>query len=459
MQAQDPLIGRDLDGYLIEELLGHGGMGRVYRALDTRLKRYAAIKILEAEPRDMPKYAQRFNREAQAIAKLKHPHIVSVYRFNEIDGIFYMAMEYIDGADLRWVLKDYAANVNFVDYKTIFSIIEQIGSALDFAHQHQVIHRDVKPSNIMISRKGAAILTDFGLALDIDVGSVGEIFGSPHYIAPEQAINSAKAVSQTDLYSLGIILYEMLTGTIPFDTGSALQIAMAHISDPLPNPHKANPDLHPAFVPVLETILAKEPRDRYKTGAELSQALKAAIREAEQSQHIPHNTSLVKPVERIARNKIPLPEPIPGNETKAPTRIADVKETKVLSPQRQKQRRSPLTLITILLLIIMGTVAFYLYQNQGAMANTLSGAELVNAIIEGRVETVETGGGLATLQIYGLSILIEREHPLYDLVQVGDIIYLEGHYRIENGAYHFDSITLAKQNGEVVETLTTEGGN
>src|SRR6185369_1107765 len=101
MMSQDPLIGRDLDGYLIEELLGHGGMGRVYRGLDIKLKRYAAIKVLEAEPRDRPKYEQRFYREAQAIAKLKHPNIVSVYRFNDIDGIFYMAMEYIDGADLR----------------------------------------------------------------------------------------------------------------------------------------------------------------------------------------------------------------------------------------------------------------------------------------------------------------------------------------------------------------------
>lgn len=456
MVTQDALIGRDLDGYLIEELLGQGGMGRVYRALDVKLKRYAAVKVLEASPRDKAKYEQRFYREGQAIARLKHPNIVSVYRFNEINGIFYMAMEYIDGADLRWLLKDYAADGNFVDYKTTYTIMEQIGSALDFAHKNKVIHRDVKPSNIMISRSGNAILTDFGLALDVNEGTGGEIFGSPHYIAPEQAVNSAQAVPQTDIYSLGIILFELLTGSIPFDTGSAIQIAMAHISDPLPNPRSVNPDLHEAFIPILEQVLAKEPRDRYQSAAELLQDLKGAIREAEQSRHIPERTSLIKPVERIAQHKIPLPEPIPSELTKSPTLIASANETKPLPNDKPRARRSPIGLIAILLLIILGVVAFYLYQNAGIPLSTAGTGS--NAVIEGHVESLETGGGIATIRVYGLAIQIDRSHPLYELVQVGDIVYIEGHYRLENGVYRFDVISSARHNGDIVLTPTPVGG-
>src|SRR5690606_22958287 len=197
----------------------------VYRALDIKLNRYAALKVMgQASHKKEDSYRKRFDREAQAIAKLKHPNIVAIYRFNDVNNIYYMAMEYVDGADLRWVLRDYSADGEFIDYATLIKIMEQISKALDYAHRHGVIHRDIKPSNIMISRSGNAILTDFGLALDVQEGTGGEIFGSPHYIAPEQAVSSAQAVPQTDFYSLGVILFEMLTGSIPFDVGSALQI-------------------------------------------------------------------------------------------------------------------------------------------------------------------------------------------------------------------------------------------
>ncbi|MEO1165809.1 MAG: serine/threonine-protein kinase [Chloroflexota bacterium] len=208
MQGTDPLIGQTIDGYDIQSLLGHGGMGRVYQALDITLNRYAALKVMSHPTHKAELYKKRFDREAQSIAKLKHPNIVAIYRFNRTDDFSYMAMEFVDGADLRWVLRDYASNGELIDYKTLYDIINQIAKALDYAHKNGVIHRDIKPSNIMIARDGAAILTDFGLALDTNEGTLGEAFGSPHYIAPEQAVNSAKAVPQTDIYSLGVVLYE-----------------------------------------------------------------------------------------------------------------------------------------------------------------------------------------------------------------------------------------------------------
>jgi len=156
-------------------------------------------------------------------------------------------------------------------------VVTQIGTALDYAHSKGVIHRDVKPTNIMLDKEGNAILADFGLALVQVEGTRGEIFGTPHYIAPEQAVNSAGSVPQSDQYSLGVILYQMLTGSLPYDGQSAMDIAMAHMSDPLPSPLERNPDLHPTFVSLLEKVLQKEPSNRYESCAFLAEGLKKAV--------------------------------------------------------------------------------------------------------------------------------------------------------------------------------------
>ncbi len=306
MQNQDPLIGQQIDGYLIEDLLGLGGMGRVYRGLDVKLNRYAAIKVMSQPAKMVDVYRKRFDREARSIAKLNHPNIVGIYRFNNVNNIYYLAMKYVDGADLRWVLRDYSASSELLDFSTLLKIITQLSSALDYAHQNGVIHRDIKPSNIMISRDGDAILTDFGLALDVQEGTGGEIFGSPHYIAPEQAVSSAQAVPQTDFYSLGVILYEMLTGSVPFTMGSALELAMAHIGDPVPDPKSINPDLHPAFVPILQRMLEKKPDNRYQDGLSFTNALQEAIDEAMKAKSFLVVSTINKPENRIKQKIAPL---------------------------------------------------------------------------------------------------------------------------------------------------------
>ncbi|MFC1959813.1 serine/threonine protein kinase [Chloroflexota bacterium] len=273
----DMLIGRELDGYIIEEMLGQGGMARVYRGRDVRLNRHVAVKVIQPDVRSDPDYASRFEKEARAVAQLEHQHIVGIYRFGEVDGLYYMVMQYIEGADLLWVLNDYAADNELFPHEDVLRIITQIGEALDYAHSRGVIHRDVKPANIMLTPEGDAILADFGLALLQIEGTRGEIFGSPHYVAPEQAINSAGAVPQSDIYALGVVLYEMLTGRVPFDEGSALNIALAHMTEAPPSPLQINPDLHAAFLPVLDTALQKEPTERYQSGAEMTTALQEAL--------------------------------------------------------------------------------------------------------------------------------------------------------------------------------------
>ncbi len=275
--ATDDLLGKQLDEYRLDALLGQGGMARVYRGLDVRLKRWAAIKVIDARFRADSDYVKRFEREAQAIAQLEHPHIVRLYRYGEANGLLYIAMQYIEGADLDTVLTTYREDGELIPPEDASRIAREVCLALDYAHSKGVVHRDVKPSNIMLDKEGNAILTDFGLALLTEVGTQGEIFGSPHYIAPEQAISSAGAVPQSDLYSVGVILYEMFTGELPFDADEPLDVGRLHMTEPPPPPRKLRPEINPKLEAVILKALAKEPEVRYPSGAALADALDQAL--------------------------------------------------------------------------------------------------------------------------------------------------------------------------------------
>ena len=276
----DSLIGKQLGDYQIRDLLGRGGMARVYTGYDARLDRVAAVKVINSDfsPADQAEYFERFQREARAIARLNHPNIVGVYQFGQYEESYYMAMVFVEGRDLRQILREYSDRFELIPVSDVLNVVRGIGSALDYAHSRGVIHRDIKPSNIMLTAEGnRAILTDFGLALSTSEGTRGETFGSAHYIAPEQAISSAKAVPQSDLYSLGICLYEMLTGKVPFDDPSAMTVALKHLQDPPPPPRSINPKLSAAVEHVLLRAIDKDPAHRYPSGAELTRALEGAI--------------------------------------------------------------------------------------------------------------------------------------------------------------------------------------
>ncbi len=275
--AAEDLIGQQLDEYRLEALLGQGGMARVYRGLDVRLNRWVAIKVIDTPFRTDSDYVTRFEREAQAIAQLEHGHIVRLYRYGEAHGLLYMAMQYVEGADLEAVLSTYRAEGAFIEPEEASRIVREVCQALDYAHNKGVIHRDVKPSNIMLDTEGCVILTDFGLALLTEVGTRGEIFGSPHYIAPEQAISSAGAVPQSDLYAVGIILYEMFTAEVPFEAEKPLDVAMMHIDETPRPPGQLRPEISPELEAVILKALAKEPEDRYPNGAALADALDQAL--------------------------------------------------------------------------------------------------------------------------------------------------------------------------------------
>jgi hypothetical protein len=273
----DPLIGRRLANYRLERFLGRGGMAQVYYGWDESLQRPVAVKLLDSSGRPDDSYARRFVQEARAVATWRHENIVQVTYAGAEGGLYYYVMEYIDGVDLSRLLAERAGQDERLPYAEVIRIGRAVAGALDYAHERQVIHRDVKPANIMIAGDGRIVLTDFGLALAAHTATIGATFGSPHYIAPEQARNSAQAVPQSDLYALGVILYEMLTGLPPFDDPSATALALQHLMLPPPAPRSLNPDLNAATEAVLLRALDKQPQARFPSGQALMDALAEAL--------------------------------------------------------------------------------------------------------------------------------------------------------------------------------------
>ena len=250
----------------------------MYLGADTNLHRPVAIKVFDVGARTKSAQVDRFIQEARMMAGWRHENIVQIYYAGNESNIFYYVMEYIDGYDLASIMSVYAEKDELMPINDVLRIGDSIAAALDYAHEQGVIHRDVKPANVMVANSdGRVVLGDFGLALNLNDKSQGEVFGSPHYIAPEQARRSSDAVPQSDLYSLGVILYEMITGATPFNDLSAASLALQHITDEPPSPRSINPSISIKVEEVLLKALQKSPQDRYQSGKKLMGALRKAI--------------------------------------------------------------------------------------------------------------------------------------------------------------------------------------
>lgn len=270
------MIGRRISGrYKLLDIIGDGGMAIVYCAKDLILDRDVAVKILRPEFSSDEEFIRRFKREAEAATSLDHPNIVNIFDVGEENNTYFIVMEYVKGKTLKGYIKEHGR----LPVDEAIRIIKQIASAMAVAHRHGIIHRDIKPHNILIDEQGVAKVTDFGIALAITSATIthtNSVLGSVHYFSPEQA-RGGGATAKSDIYSLGIVLFEMLTGSVPFTGESPVSVALKHLQEEIPEPRVLNPEIPQSVENIILKALAKNPLQRYESADELLEDLDTAL--------------------------------------------------------------------------------------------------------------------------------------------------------------------------------------
>jgi eukaryotic-like serine/threonine-protein kinase len=327
--------------YRIVKPLGAGGMAEVYLAHDNVLEREVALKVMSGRYADDEEFVERFKREAQSAAVLSHPNIVSIYdRGESEDGTYYIAMEYLCGG----TLKDRILKRGALPPRTAAAVALQIAEALRAAHEARVIHRDIKPHNVLVTEAGNVKVGDFGIARAASSSTMtrtGSILGTAHYISPEQAMGEPVG-PQSDLYSLGVVLYEMLTGTLPYDAETSIGIAMKHVNGHLTPPRELNPEVPEGVNAIVARLLEKNPKDRYADAEELIEDLEMVIQG-----HEPAAVSKTREIARVT------------SASMAQTNVMSASPVYTPKEDRRRRRRSPLPILFILLVLaLVGGLAY-----------------------------------------------------------------------------------------------------
>ncbi len=329
-----------VDGrYRIARRIGSGGMADVYAAEDTHLGREVALKVLHRRFAQDQEFVERFRREAKAAAGLSHPNVVGVYDRGEHEGTYYIAMELLGGR----TLKDVVAAGAPLPQRQVIDIGNQVLQAAGFAHRHGVIHRDFKPHNVIVDAAGHAKVTDFGIARAgaSEMTETGSIMGTAHYLSPEQA-QGHSVTAASDLYSIGVMLYEMLAGRLPFEGDSAVAIALKHLSEQPTPLSQLRPDVHPALEAVVMAALAKDPAQRWQSADDFAQGLEAARAQIDAADNGGEGTTAFAPI------------PLPAGDGDGTGAVAAVGEP------REKRRRWPWFTLGLLALALAGVLAFLL---------------------------------------------------------------------------------------------------
>jgi serine/threonine protein kinase len=343
-------VGENIGPYRIIEQLGQGGMATVFKAYHASLDRYVALKALHPAFNEDTTFEARFQREARVVAKLEHPHIVPVYDYAEHEKRPYLVMKYIEGDTLKARLSE-----GPLSSEEIARVVDTVGSALAYAHRQGVLHRDIKPSNVLVSKDGEMYLADFGLARMAQSGestlSSDMIMGTPQYISPEQALGKNDLDARTDIYSFGVMLYEMVVGQVPFSADTPFSVIHDHIYTPLPLPHMVNPNVPEAVERVLLKSLAKDRADRYKDANAMIQAFKTAWTEA----GVPMQGTFIK----LTQPATTVPEAEQTAVKAEPTKMAAKADAIVAAPEPKSKRSTWLLAgLGLVFLICLGLIAF-----------------------------------------------------------------------------------------------------
>ena len=301
------LLGTTLNGrYRLEARIGTGGMSSVYRAIDETLERPVAIKLMNREIATDSDQLERFRREARAVAQLSHPHIVGVIDYGEDQGRPYIVLEYVEGE----TLKERIRRNGELDVSEAVAYAIEIARALGCAHARHIVHRDVKPQNVLIDEEGSAKVTDFGIARSLDDDGLtadGRVLGTTDYVSPEQALGH-DVTGQSDLYSLGIVLYEMLTGSVPFSGENQVAVAMKHVREELPDVQALRPEVSASLAAVIDRATAKDLHERYRSDEELIADLEdvLALEAARSGSATGEATTVLRTLPSRARRRVPL---------------------------------------------------------------------------------------------------------------------------------------------------------
>lgn len=318
------MTGNRLGNYELQQLLGEGGMGSVYRALDIRLQRVVALKVLIPEIAAKQEFRQRFLQEARAAAALDHPNIVRIFAFDvDEEGRYYLVMEYVPGGSLRGFTEGLQSQNKLMDITEALRLLQQVAAALDYAHTQGMVHRDVKPDNILLKPASSfgtasynALLTDFGLAKLLDRENlvqtgISKPMGTLPYMAPEQFTGNIDY--RVDIYALGIVMYELLVGTLPFIPRSLADAGELHTKQPPPPPRQLRPDLSPQLEAVLLKTLEKAKERRYQTGMELASAIQDVLQGGKGGQKMTRMQDSDPAIDK--QEMPPTPPPAPVNTT------------------------------------------------------------------------------------------------------------------------------------------------
>lgn len=437
----DNLIGKKIAGrYIIKELIGMGGMALVYRAECEVLKRNVAVKVLLENLRGDTETVQNFTKEAQAAARLTHNNIVSVYDVGEDDGINYMVMEYVDGV----TLKEYIQENGVFSWQEACNFCIQIGAALTEAHSHGIIHRDIKPQNILITKDKVLKVTDFGIAKaaganTVTMGADANAMGTVHYISPEQA-RGGYTDERSDIYSLGVVLYELLSGKVPFDGDSAISVALMHIEKPVPNILEEDPSLPKAFRKIIDKAMAKEQFARYKTVDEFVDDLRMVL-SGEMFADMPDEDLGATKVRAFDQEEL---ERLRAAEDADNSKKKKEKRNKTEYEKKGDKNAVILALLTIVLVALIGfSVYYFVFLSPGQSIN--DGRILVPTLLDKTVDEAK-----AELESIGLNIRV-GESAYSDEYEEGKIIaqnIADGEL-VENGTEIEVTVSKGSSNGNI----------